>query len=268
MGERGESTRYAYWSNRRVRSIADEEGISIAARWRSKFVLSLPFLPVEWEFGREPRSLYKNEIAERIERSIGSLAVEDFVTPPPVQYAKGVGRVEFSHFVTYEDDRIVLGVRSVASDGTRVFVCLFGSKDNVAGFMGPNDPVAEGWSSSAMFSISKWLKTRCAENNSQWDDPQSISVEAMKIAFEQGFTKESRESPDQPWKRGYTFGDASNSEWFAEIYSDVVLDQERWDLDEPVDRILVGAPVWVRTPRAAARRYIDYRRDMNVRRYG
>jgi hypothetical protein len=30
----------------------------------------------------------------------------------------------------------------------------------------------------------------------------------------------------------------------------VVLDKDRWSLREPVDRILVGAPLWVRTPLA------------------
>ncbi|WP_441172086.1 hypothetical protein [Micromonospora palomenae] len=66
----------------------------------------------------------------------------------------------------------------------------------------------------------------------------------MKIAFDQGFTQESREAPGEPWRRGYTFGDAVDAEWFAEIYSDVVLDKDRWSLREPVDRILVGAPLW------------------------
>ncbi|GAB3157117.1 hypothetical protein GCM10027290_56850 [Micromonospora sonneratiae] len=268
MGERGDFTRYSYWSERRVTSIAKDGGLDLNPRWRSKISLAIPFVSSNVEFERESRALFRNEIADRIGRAVGDLAVEDFVTPPMVRFAKGIGRVEFSHFVGYESRRVVLGVYVVASDGTRVAVCLFGSRDNVSGFMGPEDPVAEGWSSSAAPSISKWLISRCAENKSQWDDPQSISVEAMKIAFNQGSTFESRQSLDQPWMRGYTFGDVSDSEWFAEIYSDVVLDPNRWSLREPVDRILVGAPVWVRTPRAAVRRYIDYRRDVNVRHYG
>ncbi|MGW5667081.1 hypothetical protein [Micromonospora sp. NPDC003776] len=268
MGERGDSVRYAYWSDRRVRSIAVDDGINIDPRWKTKIALfKIPLLQTGIDLEREPRTLHRKEVAGRIERAIGDLAVEDFVTPPPVRYARGIGRVEFSHFVCEEQDRVVLGVRTVASDGTRVAICLFGSRDNVAGFMGPHDPVASGWSSSAMWSIMRWLAERCAASSLRHDDPQSISVEAMKIAFDQGFTRDSREATDQPWSRGYTFGDAADAEWFAEIYSDVVLDMDRWSLDEPVDRILVGAPLWVRTPRAAARRYRDFRRDMNVRRY-
>ncbi|WP_319462473.1 hypothetical protein [Micromonospora sp. RTP1Z1] len=251
-----------------MRSIADDDGINIDPRWKTKISLfKIPVVQTGFDLEREPRTLHRREIASRIERAIGDLAVEDFVTPPPVRYAKGIGRIEFSHFVNEEQKRVVLGVRSIASDGTRVAVCLFGSRDNVAGFMGPLDPVASGWSSSAMWSVSEWLAAGCGESSLLHDDQQSISVEAMKIAFEQGFTQESRNASDRPWTRGYTFADATDSEWFAEIYSDVVLDKDRWSLDEPVDRILVGAPLWVRTPRAAARRYRDFRRGMNVRRY-
>ncbi|MDO3701741.1 hypothetical protein Q3W71_08610 [Micromonospora sp. C28SCA-DRY-2] len=268
MGERGESVRYAYWSDRTVRSIANDGGININPLWKTKVSLfKIPVVQTGIEVEREPRTLHRKEIASRIERGIGDLAVEDFVTPPPTRYARGVGRVEFSHFVCEEQKRVVLGVRSIASDGTRVAVCLFGSRDNVAGFMGPLDPVAGGWSSSSMWSVREWLAARCAETSLRHDDMQSISVEAMKIAFDQGFTQESREATDRPWMRGYTFGDATDSEWFAEIHSDVVLDKDRWSLDEPVDRIVVGAPLWVRTPRAAARRYRDFRTGEKVRRY-
>jgi hypothetical protein len=44
------------------------------------------------------------------------------------------------------------------------------------------------------------------------------------------------------------------AEWFAEVYKDVVLDKQRWqnlrpgsDVPEPVDRIVIGAPLWVRS---------------------
>ncbi|MER6592108.1 hypothetical protein ABT214_09695 [Micromonospora purpureochromogenes] len=85
----------------------------------------------------------------------------------------------------------------------------------------------------------------------------------MKIATDQGMNQDWQANPDQPWTRGFTFGDTSESDWFAEIYSDVVLDENRWDLEEPVDRILVGAPLWVRTPRKSVRRYRDYRKRFN-----
>jgi hypothetical protein len=49
----------------------------------------------------------------------------------------------------------------------------------------------------------------------------------------------------------YVFKRIASAEWFAEVYHDVELDKERWDLrqelPEPVDRIVIGAPLWVRS---------------------
>jgi len=266
MAERGESIRYAYWSDRRVRSIAEDQGININPRWKTKVtVFKLPLISTGIDFEREPRTLNRRKIAERVERAIGDLAVEDFVTPPSVSYAKGVDYVQFSHFVCDRPDRVVLNIRSHASDGSRVVVCLFGSRDNMTGFVRPYDHHESGWSSSAMWSITDWLATQCTVNDSQWDDPESISVEAMKIAIYQGKNTASEANPDQPWLRGYTIADTAKAEWFAEIYSDVMLTPGRWNLGERVDRILVGAPLWIRTPKADVRRYRDYRRELNNR---
>jgi hypothetical protein len=262
--ERGDLIRYAYWSERRVQHLARDLQVQIEPRWKTKFTaFKVPLFGTSLDFEGQPRTLHRNEVADRVERALGERAVEDFVTPPTTEFAKGTGLVQFSHFISTEPDRVVLNVRTQASDGTNVVVCMFGSKDNVPGYIGVNDPSPGGWSSSAMFSIRDWLASRCTENGSQWDDPESLSVEAMKIALEQGNNEDFETNSDKPWNRGYTFGDASESEWLTEIYSDVLLDQDRWSLDEPVDRILVGAPVWVRTAGGNVRRYRDLRRVLN-----
>ena len=269
MTERGSFTRYTYWSERRVTDLARDLEIKTDPGWKTKItVFKVPLLSTSIDLEGAPRTPHRNEIAARVERALGDLAVEDFVTPPPAKFAKGTGLVQFSHFISTEPGRVVLNARTQASDGTNVVICMFGSQDNVPGFVGVHDPGPAGWSSSAMFSIRDWLASRCSENGSQWDDPESISVEAMKIALDQGNNDEYQKNPDRPWTRGYTFGDASESEWLAEIYSDVRLDQDRWSLDDPVDRILVGAPVWVRSPRSSLRRYRDLRRNFNERELG
>ena len=261
MGEHGESIRYAYWSDRRVESVAEDEGIDLDSRWKTKItVFRLPWISTGFDLERENRNLRRTQKADRIERALGDLCVSDFVTPPQVKYARGTGLVEFSRFICNDPDRVVLNARVHSSDGSRAIVCLFGSRENVAGFVGATDRQAEGWTSSAMWSVSDWLATRCQTNNSQWDDAESISVEAMKIATTQGINREFQANPDQPWTRGFTFADAADSEWFAEIYSDVILDRSRWaELDQPVDRILIGAPLWIRTARSNLRRYRDFR---------
>ena len=135
-----------------------------------------------------------------------------------------------------------------SSDGHRIEVCMFGSVDNMAGYVGAHDRTTGGWVSSAAPAIFAFLESRGTISQSQWDDLESISVEALKIAVEQGTSPHSEH--DKPWTRGFTLSHADDSEWFAEIYSDVVLDKSRWDLEEPVDRIIIGAPLWIRTPGA------------------
>jgi len=44
-----------------------------------------------------------------------------------------------------------------------------------------------------------------------------------------------------------------SAEWFAQVYKDVELDKNRWnlkpgvDIPNPVDRIVIGIPLWVRS---------------------
>ncbi|MER5457792.1 hypothetical protein ABT008_23745 [Micromonospora sp. NPDC002389] len=261
MGERGDLTRYAYWSERRVRSIAEDGGIDLSPRWRSKLAVSVPLLNSTAEFEREPRGLFRNEIADRIERAIGDLAVEDFVTPPRVRFAKGRGQVEFTHLTGCRPPRVVVGVRSVASDGSRVAVCLFGSTDNLAGFVSAGEQYvgAGSGASSSGSSISSWLVSGFPEDRSEPIDAQSISREAVAVAFDNGPgdggpSRRDREQPE------FSFDQVTDSEWFAEIYSDVVLVPDSWTGRTSVDRVLIGAPLWVRTPRGRA----DRRRAMNA----
>lgn len=254
MGERGGIGRYAYWSDRRIRGIASDNGIALERRlrWRAKLRI-IPFVP-EFEIGQEAATLGRAEIARRLEVAIGDHAVEDFVTPPSVRFAKGTGRVSFAQFagVATVNDGVVVHTSVRSSTGDRVEVCLFGSLDNMRDYVVASDKTGGGWVSSAAEAIHLLVASRGTVNTSQWDDPESISVEALKIAQDQGISGRREEHEGKPWTRGYTLSHAEDSEWFAEIHTDVVLDKSRWRLDEDVDRILIGAPLWVRTPQPQA----------------
>jgi len=273
MGELGAIRSYAYWSDRRIRDIASANGIALERRvsWKAK-TASIPLIG-GLEFAQEARTLDRAEVARRIETAIGDLAVEDFVTPPPAVFAKGVGRVDFAQFTGGVEKRqgVVMHTSTRSSTGARVDVCLFGSLQNTADYVGGSDQPPEGWSSSAARTIALYIQSRGTINNSQWDDPESLAVEALKIATEQGVTGTWDEHEDKPWTRGFTLGHTTESEWFAQIYSDVVLDKDRWTFDRDggispdVERILIGAPLWVRTPGAhAVTRYRDLRRGSDV----
>lgn len=62
-----------------------------------------------------------------------------------------------------------------SSTGVGVDVCLFGSLENTADYVGGSDQPPAGWSSSAARTIARYIQSRGAINNSQWDDPESLA---------------------------------------------------------------------------------------------
>jgi hypothetical protein len=249
MGELGVVRRYHYWSDRSIRKIATDNDIALNGRlhWGLKFP-SFPFI-AQFEIGQEASDLRRNRVAEKIETAIGLHAVEDIVTPPPVSFAKGTGHMEIARTtVRYAvNDGVVIHFTVMSSEGSRVQVCLFGSIDNTPHYISAASANEAGWTSSAWYAIEELLHSRGKRNTSQWNDDESIAVEAMQIALHQGETGHTKNHKGKPWTRGFTIGSAEDVDWLAVIYKDVELTKDRWRLDDDVDRILVGAPLWIRT---------------------
>lgn len=255
MGELGVVRKYYYWSDRIVHEIADNNDISLSTRW--PWTLRTPSVPFvgQIEVGAQQRNLHRNEVAKKLESAIGLHAVQDLVTPPPVSFAKGSDHIEFARFISSYagNEGAVMHVRKANSLGQRVDICLFGSMTNFAGYIQKADYNSDGWTSSAWYAIDELLLSRGQQNTSQWDDEESRAVEALKIAESQGVGAAPLEKRDGgPSTRGFTIGSADDSEWLAEIYVDVLLTKDRWNFD-PIEReygaerILIGAPVWIRT---------------------
>ena len=139
---------------------------------------------------------------------------------------------------------MILHTRTISSDGTRVEVCLFGSIDNCAGYLAHPKAEAPMWSSSSTRSIEQFIANRGTKPDKIYDDDQSMAVEILRTINNQGMTEK------------YVIDRLASAEWYAEVYRDVELDKQRWnlrpghDLPEPVDRIVIGAPLWVRTSRS------------------
>lgn len=247
--------RYRYWSDRRVQAVAEEVGVALDSDSRWTVTLGLPMLQLQ--FGKGTRAPNRLRTAEKVLKALGSLVATDFNCPAPVQYARGTGQVAFAEFVgTYaSNDGMLCHIRTQCGEGRRVDVVLFGSMENLDGFR-VGDAINDGWVSSAAPAIEELLRSRGAENTSQWDDDQSRAMEALKIAVQQG-TRPNQDHEGHPWTRGHTLGHDNDAEWCAEIYADVVLDDTRWDLERDPDlaethRIIVGAPLWVRSLRPDA----------------
>lgn len=237
---------YLYWSDRRIRRIAEDNDISLdrKAAW-SISTPSLPFLPQVGARG-EKRNLSRHAIAVRVEAAIGIHAVADFVTPPKVAFAKGCGDVTFASYTPWygrpKKEAALLHTRTTSSDGSRVDVTLFGSMENCADYLAGSNAEAPMWSSSSTRDIERFIASQGTRNDSQYDDDESIGVEIVRTINTQGMA-------DQ-----YVFEHAKSVEWFAEVYHDVQLTKDRWrfspgsaDMPEPTDRILIAAPLWVRT---------------------
>jgi hypothetical protein len=237
MAELGATRRYTYWSDRNVKRVAEDHGIHLDPTWR--IGVRSPSGPVpQIQATREPRRLTFHEIAQKIEAAIGLLAVEDFVTPPQCSFAKGASRVSVAAYERRHGVKAVtLHTRVKASDGTRVELCLFGSLDNCIDLT--IEPDAAKWRASSAWDIERFIDERGLKSDP--DDDQWMAVEILRVFNMEGMTDR------------YVFTAPESSDWFAQVYKDVVLDKNRWnlrpgrDLPEPVDRIVIGAPLWVRS---------------------
>lgn len=249
MAELGVIHRYSYWSERRIDSIAADNPISLERRsWRIAFKVpsALGFLP-QAEAAEERRALRRHETALKLERAIGQRAVEDFVTPPPASFVKGSGPVTIAAYTRWrprtksERKGLIIHGRTEGSSGCRVEVCLFGSIEHSTNYLSTSSVEAPMWSSSSTWAIEDFISNRGTKVAPIYDDDESIAVEIVRVFNNEGMTGK------------YAFKRIASAEWFAEVFHDVELHKERWNLrpgsdwPHPVDRIVIGAPLWVRS---------------------
>jgi hypothetical protein len=267
MGELGGTVEYLYWSTRRTSRFIEDNSLSDEPATQTLTSPSLGWLPT---FSRSKPSVSgkRPQIARVIEEALGQIAVNRFNAPGPIQYAKGTGTVVFSEFMhvsSRQEDRptvIFTMADHSRTDRESVAVCLFGSMDNYLEYIQDGGPkTSHGWSSSAGPTVFNFIRSH---GNDLGRPPIAgtageIAGAALQIAYSQGMHGVDYRCPrgmDRPWMRGYTYGDAREAEWLAQIYLDMTREQLAADgintndyaYDLPVSRILIGAPLWIRTP--------------------
>ncbi|KFU78455.1 hypothetical protein SAMN04489729_6874 [Amycolatopsis lurida] len=262
MTEYGGVQRYLYWSDRLVGKYLDDLGVRVMEKRQRK--ISTPnirgFLPaVEWS--EEGPAVTRPDLAAKLERGLGQSVVDTFASPPPVHFARGVGDVVFGEFVGTEPGRAVMYTTVSEPDGGRIAVCLFGSVHNYADFVADSGaPSQHGWTCSEAGSIRRFLDEECRVRPS-WASEEELARDAVKVACSQG------EDGAVPvarrrcgWHRGHTYGDTGEvGEWLAEIYCDFDFRKTQLGPQDGHDRVLIGAPFWLRTPSLRAiRLYADY----------
>ncbi|WP_329350210.1 hypothetical protein OG226_26360 [Streptomyces sp. NBC_01261] len=252
MMRSGHAGSYLYWSERRVAEVASDNGIKLDGQPNWTLKAALQGIGVEVGNGNRG-DLTRREKAGKIEKHIGAQAASALDKPPPARFAKGAGQIHIARFLggPERDKGAMFHIRTTSSAGQHIDLVLFGSMDNFPGrILRPADAPEAGWFSSAWHAVAELLESRGTRNTSQWDDPEQLSVEALNIALNQGSTGTEEEHEDRPWTRGYTLAHTDDSEWFTQIYTDVLLTESRWHLSGNMlgaQRIIVGAPVWIRT---------------------
>ena len=270
MGELGGVVSYLYWSERRIEAILTDNGIQLpesSSKITSPSVYGLA--PV---YERSVAGRQRASIADLIERSLGQSVISRFDGDPGPRYAKGLGTLVFGQFINaFEYPRESAKHRALMFtpcdyddfDQGSVAICLFGSMENFAGYVNARDSQhQEGWTSSSAPDVLAFLQGQWIEGKGYPSTREEVAIEALMIADGQGMKGTGNLEPLKGWRRSFTYGDIQDvAEWLAEIYLDVDLVSSGRGREDGFRRIIVGAPVWIRTPRLRAiRLYNEYSR--------
>ncbi|WP_306211953.1 hypothetical protein [Actinoplanes sp. RD1] len=198
-----------------------------------------PFLPAV-EVDRPRRPPHRDDIADRIERYLSGNTVREFVTPPPVRFAAGCGTLTFAQFVNFGriEQIVAIFTEVIAPDGLRTAICMFGSLDNLADVIVAAPTADTGWSSSAAPEVFAFINS-AGRDLGRDKSREEIAEDAVTLLLGQGGDE------DKPAKRGFTYGHIGDTgEWLLEAYLDVEFATNEYGYD----RIVIGAPLWIRTP--------------------
>lgn len=263
--------RYVYWSQRLVTEVIDDNGIRLAPRIKPAVNLGLAGNGVNLT-GRD-RETTSFDIAAKLKKQLRKSIVTGFGTATAGRLVQGAGHAEVAEFQRwgYPQHRLpqrtaVIHTQTATPEGHRVDLCLFGSLKNLRGFAVPEDDPVGGWTSSAAPMIEEFIALQGAEVSARTGrayplDDEALAVEILKVALSQGIYADPADHLGRPETRAYTLLGFDATEYVALVYKDVALTPGRWDFRlEPemagVRRILIGAPLWMRTTRQdTIRRY-------------
>jgi hypothetical protein len=262
MGRLRGTVEYIYWSSRRTARFVEDNNLAAAGRQVTRTISSpaLPWVPTLSSAATSSGSL-RGQTARVIERALGPIAVARFDKPGPVMYAKGVSPVVFGEFwvpqIKAERQPAVMftAANYGRGDPNSVAVCLYGSMDNSPEYVQDAGPgFRDGWVSSSAPAVYEFVKAHDGQAGKSYLDDEELAVEALRIADGQGITAmfttagdDDSLGLDRPRQRAYTYGDFPKAHWLAQIYLDVDLSASGQRREDGFRRILVGAPLWIRT---------------------
>jgi hypothetical protein len=261
MAELGGVVEYLYWSDRRTGRFLEDNGLSIP---QVAHTVTAPSFRWLLGFSRTATSqgTLRDQKARKIEDALGAIAVTRFDGPSPIKYAKGISAVVFGEFISLlhppRQPAVIFTLMDYNKhDRDSVAVCLYGSMDNFPEYVQSAGPCNDGNTKGGWVSSSAQTVFHFIRSHGQVFDgpigPVEMALDALQIAGEQGIYKgEVGLGIDRPWERAFTYGDAQRAEWLAQIYLDVDLETDYGERVNGFRRVLVGAPLWIRTPRPRA----------------
>lgn len=172
-------------------------------------------------------------------------------------FARGYGTVEFMELKDGGDPDSIIAYSEFVDTTllhNRIGVCLFGSKDNLQGFV--HKTKDSGWYSSNAQSVRKMIESYYSETprtepplyqnrlNEEfiYGGLHAFATDVANIARNQGGDRGTR-----VWARGHLFGEARNAEWVAEIFEVVDFKRLGAGREEGLDALVIGAPCWICT---------------------
>jgi hypothetical protein len=213
------------------------------------------------------------DIAEKLKKKLKKSIITDFGTRVSGRLVQGAGWAEVSEFQRWgflqhrlPHPTAVIHTQTITDRGRRVDLCMFGSLENLRGFTVSEEDSVGGWTSSAAPMIEEFIALRGEQVGTRTMgayqlDEEALAVEALKVAVSQGIYSHPDDHRGRPETRAYTIMGFDATEYVALIYKDVSLTASRWNLGadpdlEGASRILIGAPLWMRTTRHdTVRRY-------------
>ena len=206
------------------------------------------------------------------------MAMTSFDQPEEIGFAKGIGTSVFGEFVTWGKDGVSRSQAVIFTtadygdkDRNSVAVCLFGSMENFTEHVQSAGPGfdREGWFSSAAPAVLNFIRSHGQTLGFPCETREEMALEALNIATSQGVYLAGIDCDyglSKPWKRAYTYGDAKKCEWLAQIFLDVTSGDGSEIRDEyGFRRVLIGAPLWIRTRRPRNVRIYSKSNNLRIR---
>lgn len=272
--------KYLYWSQRRITAVVSNYGISIpmAAETtvKSPPMPAIPSLEIKRQSRPVTRAEVANTISDQLERhglvSMDALLAREQPTRP--SFLTGVGTMSFSEFRGSETlgnkDHLAMALSfyPMADGAAYTAVCLYCSMDNFSEFIQEVGlPMGSNWSFSSSPAVANFIASAGKRDPRSPYSNNDIAIESVKLALDH---RDVRPSEVDGWiRRPFAFAEVNGTaDWTAEVYYDAVLDYDYEVfargpvVEEDVEpivlrRIIIGAPLWIRTRSLRSVRLVD-----------